>query len=187
MSQPSQKPFEINAKVKTTAIKAGKYVGLKLLKWGALLLVLAIAWWYFFGSSGGNSGSGTKSNTPVLQDSPSGTVRAVYNYASAGVSDKACMFFSVEGAEQFARNMNAVNCLQAMDDVTKQVQDPISYSGPTIPKQAVLTSGSKSEISSCAMAIAGGPKLGAFLMQRQPDGGWQITGHESEPADCITG
>ncbi|MFB9905285.1 hypothetical protein [Allokutzneria oryzae] len=186
MSQPPQKTFQVNEKVKKTAIKAGKYVGIKLLKWAAFLLVLALAWWYFFGGSGGNGSDGKASNSPTRGLSPEHTLRMVYTYAEAGDGGAACSFFSTAGAEEFAKNMGAVNCLQAIDDIAAKAKtEPLAKA--KVPPVPAFTSGGKSEASSCQMRENDGRRLGAFLLTRQPDGGWQITGHEAEPADCVTG
>ncbi|SDN14759.1 hypothetical protein [Allokutzneria albata] len=191
MSQPSQKPAQINAKVKSTAIKAGKYVGLKLLNYAIFLLVLAGLWWYFFGGSGGNSGGGGggggQGHKPRLDSEPDSTVLVVYQAVASNNAREACVSFTPEAAATFARNMGAETCDQAIQQLNTQVTNKVAYNDTSIPPKKIMTSGSKSSISSCEMNVNGGKRLGLFILQRLSDGGWIIADHESEPADCITG
>ncbi len=59
-----------------------------------------------------------------------------------------------------------------------------TYREPVVSKDSMVQSGDRAEVSSCAMTVTGGPKLGKLLLTKQQDGGWIISGHTAEPADC---
>lgn len=156
-----------------------------------VLLLGVLAVWYFFlwhPEPDRPSGAGPTAGTPILPTTPKDTVRAVYHYLAAKQPPVACALFDPAGAAQFAGDFKAKDCESAMRDLAAKVTDPASYGNPKFTEDALISDASAS-VSSCTITWPGaaGPKLGAFSLTRQQNGGWIISGHQNEPADCVTG
>ncbi|MGW0516546.1 hypothetical protein [Crossiella sp. NPDC003009] len=165
----------------------------RLIKYGVIAAVLILAYFYFFscedsplrGGGGANGGAGQQDQT-VQQTSPKEAVRTVYHYV-AGDPKQACAVFSAAGKAAFAKSFGVADCAQAAQAAAAKVTDKARYANPDIPENAAFTSGSTSEVRSCDLGVTGGERLGVFILTKQGDGGWLITGHEKETADCLTG
>ncbi|MGO1056671.1 hypothetical protein [Crossiella sp. CA198] len=165
----------------------------RLIKYGAIAAVLIFAYFYFFScedsplrGGGGTGGSAGQQDQTVQQTSPKEAVRTVYHYV-AGDPKQACAVFSATGKAAFAKSFGVPDCPQAAQAAAAKVTDKSRYANPDFPENAAFTSGSTSEIRSCDLGVTGGDRLGVFILTKQGDGGWVITGHEKEPADCLTG
>ncbi|MBP2476109.1 hypothetical protein JOF53_004981 [Crossiella equi] len=167
----------------------------RLIKYGVIAAVLVVAYFYFFScdssplrGGGGTDGNGNATQVlPRTSTTPQDQVRVVFAAVSNEDARRGCTAFSPEAATKFAANLGAQDCLTALADLAKQVTNKTAYKNVRITSDQALTSGDNSEVSSCRLELTGGPRLGLFILQKQADGGWLITGHEKEPADCLTG
>ncbi len=156
-----------------------------------LLLLLNAGLNYYFGDGGqpdGGSGGGPTSgqggdpgSRPVLQTNPRAAVIAVYDFV-ATKPDTVCVLFTPSARAQFARHHGAPDCSAAARELHARVTDPMAYKSPEFGQGAVRLVGTDAEVSSCALQVRGGPRLGRFGLERRPGGGWIITGHAKEPA-----
>jgi len=159
----------------------------KLVLAGAAVVLLGVGWWWWSDDSTPGAGDGGAAVAPVLPQSPKDSVRAVYSYIAANRPDQACVLFTPQAAQAFAAAHGGSDCAQAARRLAEQVQDRTAYANPVFPEGSAVVIGTDAEVRSCSMQVTGGPRLGMFLLQRQPNGGWVISGHEAEPADCLTG
>ena len=65
------------------------------------------------------------------------------------------------------------------------------YANPWIPASAITPNTDPVSVSSCALEVTGGPRLGLFTLRTIPNsveqGGdpqWIVSAHALEPADC---
>lgn len=165
-----------------------------------LLLVVILAVWgvpllinHWFGgdngSSGGSGGSphpGTIQGSGRLERNPKDAVAAVYHIIAENPPDTACLEFTTAAAAQFAHDMNAGTCVQAVHTVHASLDSAAinAYSFVAIPDSALTQQGSTAQISSCAMPLGSGPRLGLFVLTENQNQEWQITGHRTEPNPC---
>lgn len=155
----------------------------------ALLLMLVlilgyIAILYYFPGDDGSSNTGGVDNPALgrrsLPHTPKDTTLALYNAVSAGDGQLACILFNDAAARTFAVNHNAANCESAVRRLSNEVRDPSGYANAGFGPGAITMAGAQAQVFSCAMKVENGPRLGAFALQRQPNAGWIIVGHERE-------
>lgn len=172
-------------------VSLGKRLLRTLLTAVVVLLLGVLGFWYFFlyhPEPDRPSGAGPQGGTPILPTTPKESVRAVYHYVAAKQPAVACALFSKEGAQRFAADLGEPTCAAAVQHASTQVQDKSSYGDPKFRDDAAVISDASASVSSCAMSWSGGgPRLGSFILQRQQNGGWIISGHQNDPADCVTG
>ncbi|WP_019852774.1 hypothetical protein [Actinopolyspora mortivallis] len=155
-----------------------------------LVLVLVLTYLYhgMFGGGGrqappGASGGGSgQRGSAVLQTSPRGAVVAVYDLLAGDSPTDVCLLFTPSAAEQFARVHEARDCAGAARKLHGRITDRYAYKNPDLARDAARIVGDRASLSSCALRVSGGPRLGEFGMSRQPSGGWKIDGYTS--ADC---
>lgn len=172
-------------------VSLGKRLLRTVLTTVAVLLLGVLGFWYFFlyhPEPDRPSGAGPEVGTPILPTTPKDSIRAVYHYVAANQPSVACALFSAQGAQQFAADLKEPSCAAAVQHAATQVQNSGSYGDPKFADDSAVVSDATASVSSCSMSWSGaGPKLGAFTLQRQQNGGWIISGHQNEPADCVTG
>lgn len=135
-------------------------------------------------------GRGAKDNL-IFEQSPLLAVKRVYEDIAQGDATSTCGRFNKEARAQFARNMSEYGstCEDIVETINKQVtadRMKDKYANPWIPAAAVPVGKDPVSISSCAIEVTGGPRLGLFTVSTMPDtkGQWIVSGHQSEPADC---
>lgn len=121
-----------------------------------------------------------------LEQNPWDAVAAVYHIVAENPPDTACYEFSVPARTQFATDMGAATCLDAVRRIHAGLSDAAksAYSTVQIPNNGVSTNPER--ISSCSMTLDAGPRLGLFVVSENSAGEWQITGHRNEPNPCPT-
>jgi hypothetical protein len=163
-----------------------------------LLIIAIIAVWgvptlinHYFGGNDNPGGPaalhpGTIQGSGRLEKHPRDAVAAVYHIIATTPPDTACLEFTSAAAAQFARDMHAADCTQAV----RTIHDGLDangvngYSFVVIPASAMIQQGNTVQISSCAMQLDGGPRLGLFVVTENQYQEWQITGHRNEPNPC---
>jgi hypothetical protein len=137
------------------------------------------------GNSGGAAGAGTPTTTYQLPDL---AVNDVYKLiAPPATADRVCdSVFTPQGGNQFAADLGAPTCQQAVALAAATVTNPSAYKRTTVPASAIQMHGEDSAtISSCALDVQGGERLGTFLLTRAQNG-WYISGHQKDPSPCVT-
>ncbi len=121
-----------------------------------------------------------------LETNPKDAVAAVYHIVAESPPDSACLEFSPAARAQFAIDLNAPTCLQAVRTLHAGLgQDGINaYSFVQVPDSALTRTGTAATISSCALELDAGPRLGLFTLTQDKFEEWQITGHSNEPSPC---
>ncbi|WP_253771221.1 hypothetical protein [Goodfellowiella coeruleoviolacea] len=155
-----------------------------------VLLLLNWAYQYYFGEEPEEAAGGGRTETnQLLPTKPSETVRMLYDHIAQGLPDDACALFTDATKQTFATDLGAPDCPQAMRQLSAAVQRKSSYAEPVFRNDTTkVPAGTTTEISSCAdLVVQGGQRLGRFTLTRQDNGGWIISGHENEPADCVGG
>ncbi|RJQ69441.1 hypothetical protein D5S17_30070 [Pseudonocardiaceae bacterium YIM PH 21723] len=148
------------------------------------LFLFAVVWYFFVEDSGSDQqGSGSRP-APSLAQTPDRAVKDLYTFVADGRADSVCSGFTADAAKAFAGDLGVADCKDVTKQLTPKITDAQSYSEVKIPATAIVESAGKAEISSCAMTVKGGPRLGKLLLTKQQDGGWIISGHTAEPADC---
>jgi hypothetical protein len=121
-----------------------------------------------------------------LEQNPKDAVAAVYHIVAETPPDTACLEFSPSARTLFARDLGADTCKQAVNTVHHELTaagiNAYTYVG--VPDSALVQTGGTAEISSCAMVVDSGPRLGLFTLSRNSFDEWQITGHRNEPNPC---
>jgi hypothetical protein len=82
--------------------------------------------------------------------------------------------------------MHAATCLQAVRALHAQLgtDGENAYGVVQVPDAALVQRGRTATVSSCAMQIDAGPRLGLFELTRNSQQEWQITGHSNESDPC---
>ncbi|MGH3621652.1 MAG: hypothetical protein ACRDQ5_07660 [Sciscionella sp.] len=163
----------------------------------ALIVLLLVGSWAFnsvFDTNGSQDRREAgnplpKSRSRQLPDQPTDTVHYLYELVASGrtqgVPQRACFVFTDTATSlQFARDMGAETCQDAIRLIAGEVTDPNAYANPTVPDSAKRGTPQQVTVSSCASDVSGGPRLGAFTLDRQQDGTWIISGHRNEPEPC---
>ncbi|QTR01365.1 hypothetical protein J7S33_18190, partial [Saccharothrix algeriensis] len=136
--------------------------------------------------SGGDKGNVIAPQTPYgLQ----GTVALFYKHVINDDAGRACLLFSEDEAEEaFARAFGAKDCESAVHQLSGQVTNSAEYRQPGFPPDMrAVPNGGSVEVSSCALQVTGGPRLGRFVLTMQDNRTWVITGYRAEPSDCPAG
>ena len=158
---------------------------------------------YFFGTDrdqppASQTGGGKAETNLIFETEPRLAVWKVYEDIAQGDAKSACGRFTDGARAEFARNMSQYgdSCSEIVDTIHKEV-DALSmkaeYGEPYIPASAVVVDGKSATVSSCALDVVGGPRLGLLTLSEIPNsdgpGGeaqWIVSGHQTEPA-CPTG
>jgi hypothetical protein len=160
-----------------------------------LVVIVALAVWgvpmlinHYFGGNDNPSGPealhpGTIQGSGRLEKNPKDAVAAVYHIIAESPPDTACLEFTTAAAAQFAQDMHAANCTQAVRTIHAGLgaDGQNAYSFVVVPDSAVITQGNTAQVSSCDMEVDAGPRLGLFIATETQDQEWQITGHRNEP------
>jgi hypothetical protein len=166
-----------------------------------LVIVIILAVWgvpmlinHYFGNSADNPGGqaalhpGTVQGSGKLYTNPKDAVAELYHVIEAGPpgNANACQIFAGGAARQFAQDIGAKDCVGAVHKVYGQLGTAgvAAYSSVQVPDSAVAQNGTSAQVSSCAMEIDSGPRLGLFLLTQDNEHEWQITGHRNEPDPC---
>jgi hypothetical protein len=113
-----------------------------------------------------------------------GTIGQFYKHVGTGDGGRACAYFkSDEPKKAFAEAFGASDCPAAVAKLKGQVTDVTTYRQLVFPQTMVTPPASGSvEVSSCALDVRSGPKLGKFVLTKQTSGAWAITGYTAEPS-----
>lgn len=158
---------------------------------------------YFFGQERDDrpaheTGGGKATTNLIYETTPRNAVQKVYDDIAQGDAESACGRFTEDARDQFARNMSEYgnSCEQVVLTIHKSVDAnsmKSEYANPWIPSSAVPTpTGDSVQVSSCALDVVGGPRLGLLTLSKIPhseqagggDAQWIVSGHQAEPADC---
>ena len=184
--------------------KPGKPLWRKLIgnKWVRrmvfLLVLLAAASWavnHYFGDPDEDlpasmTGGGKATRTVLFAESPREAIRLIYNnVAQASLPDACTRFETEEVAQKFADHFNAPDCDTAVRRLHDEVTNASAYARPYFPSAVGLAPGPDGTvvISSCALDIREGPRLGEFTLRVIPGSRsdqWTIADHRKEAADC---
>lgn len=171
-----------------------------------VLAVLVLAGYlaidYFFGPDldqppASQTGGGKAETNLIFETSPRNAVLKVYDDIAQGDAESACSRFTDDARAQFSQNMSEYGktCDQIVTTIHNQIaadRMKSEYANPWIPGSAVPTSGDTVSVSSCAIEVTGGPRLGLLTLSKIPkseaagggDAQWIVSAHHSEPADC---
>lgn len=166
----------------------------------ALLVVAGLATWayqHFFGSSDDNTQAGQPASTQQARqvEGADGAKQAVADVyiAAANIHDamaegdtadadqsanQACLEFDDNAVKQFAADLRATDCTQALKALA--VTDSDAYRSVELRALPEPT-GATATISSCSFDVTGGPRLGTFTLSRASTGKWIVTGHRNQP------
>jgi hypothetical protein len=171
-----------------------------------VLAVLVLAGYfaidYFFGEDhdqlpASQTGGGKATTNLIFETSPRNAVLKVYDDIAQGDAKSACSRFTDEARAEFARNMSQYggSCSEIVATINHTVAGAhmkSEYANPWIPGSAVPTGGDSVSVSSCAIEVTGGPRLGLLTLSKIPksegagggDAQWIVSGHQAEPEDC---
>jgi hypothetical protein len=170
-----------------------------------VLAILVLAGWfaidYFFGPdvnqpTASQTGGGKAETNLIFETTPRNAVLKVYDDIAQGDPKSACSRFTDDARAEFTRNMSEYGktCGQIVETIHNAVaadRMKSEYANPWIPGSAVPTAGDTVSVSSCAMEVTGGPRLGLLTLSKIPkseqaggDAQWIVSGHQAEPADC---
>jgi hypothetical protein len=172
-----------------------------------VLAVLVIAGYlavdYFFGENlddhpkASEVGGGKATTNLIFETTPRNAVLKVYDDVAQGDAESACSRFTDDARDEFARNMAEYgnSCAQIVMTIHNTIaanKMKSEYANPWIPGSAVPPNGDTVAVSSCAMEVTGGPRLGLLTLSKIPnsedagggDAQWIVSGHQAEPADC---
>lgn len=163
----------------------------RLIYLGLALLVASLAYDYSFGGDdsedrpAAETGGGTYHTNQILSTDPQEAVRKVYRGVGNNNAEQACGRFEDSVQQEFAENFGADNCGQAIAQLHGDVENLTDYVEPDFPPEsnAAPFTGT-ARISSCAMDVTDGPRLGLFSLTEVEKGQWLITGHEAEADPC---
>jgi hypothetical protein len=170
-----------------------------------VLAVLVLAGYfaidYFFGENhdqlpASQTGGGKAETNLIFETSPRAAVQKVYDDIAQGDAKSACSRFTDDARAEFTRNMAQYGdtCPRIVTTIHEAVaadRMKSEYANPWIPGSAVPVGGATVSVSSCAIDVTGGPRLGLLTLSEIPNsdgpGGaaqWIVSGHLAEPADC---
>jgi hypothetical protein len=171
-----------------------------------VLAVLVLAgWWaidHFLGSdvedhpTASETGGGKAETNLIFETDPKAAVLKVYDDIAQGDAKSACSRFTDDARAQFAQDMSEYG--NSCSEIVMTIHNAVAadrmkaeYADPWIPASAIVTSGTTATVSSCAIEVVGGPRLGLLELSEIPNseapaGGaqWIVSGHRTEPADC---
>ncbi|MFC5286032.1 hypothetical protein ACFPM7_03140 [Actinokineospora guangxiensis] len=163
-----------------------------------LLVLLAAAGWafdHYFGDPdedlpASQTGGGKATRTVLFAESPREAIRMIYNNVAQTTLPDACTRFETEElAERFADHVGAPDCPTAIRRLNGEVTNASAYARPYFPSAVDLTPGADGTVvvSSCALDIREGPRLGEFTLRVIPGSRanqWIISDHRKEAEDC---
>jgi hypothetical protein len=172
-----------------------------------VLAVLVLAGYlaidYFFGEdldqpTASQTGGGKATTNLIFETSPRNAVLKVYDDIAQGDAKSACSRFTDDARAQFTENMSEYGrtCGQIVTTIHNSVAaDSMKseYANPWIPGSAVPpATGDSVSVSSCAIEVTGGPRLGLLTLSKIPnsegaaggDAQWIVSAHHMEPVDC---
>jgi hypothetical protein len=172
-----------------------------------VLAVLVVAGYlavdYFFGESdladhpkARDTGGGKATTNLIYETTPRNAVLKVYDDIAQGDTKSACSRFTDDARAQFTKNMSEYGntCAQIVTTIYNSVAAQhmkSDYANPWIPGSAVPTNGDTVSVSSCAIEVTGGPRLGLLTLSKIPnsehasgEAQWIVSAHQAEPADC---
>ena len=144
------------------------------------------------------TGGGKATTNLIFETSPRNAVQKVYDDIAQGDAKSACSRFTNDARAQFTEHMSEYGntCAQivtTIHDTVAAKSMKSEYANPWIPGSAVPTpTGDSVSVSSCAMEVTGGPRLGLLTLSKIPhseeagggDAQWIVSGHQAEPEDC---
>ena len=128
--------------------------------------------------------------TVLFAESPREAIRMIYNNVAQATLPDACTRFETEElAERFADHVGAPDCATAIRRLNAEVTNASAYARPYFPSAVDLTPGADGTVvvSSCALDIREGPRLGEFTLRVIPGSRanqWIISDHRKEAEDC---
>jgi hypothetical protein len=163
-----------------------------------LVVIIVLATWgvpklvhHYFGGNDEPGGAaalhpGEIQGSGRLATNPKDGVAAVYHIVAEAPPDEACLEFSPGARAEFARDLGAPTCLQAVRNIHAKLTTAAinAYGFVQIPDSALVQSGTSAVVSSCAMVLDAGPRLGLFTLTQDSSNEWLITGHGNEPNPC---
>lgn len=140
-------------------------------------------------------GEGATANL-IYEESPLLAVRRIYDDIAQGDATSTCGRFEEAARKEFTKNMSQYG--DTCEEIVNTIHNAVAaegmkseYGDPWIPASAVPANQDPVSVSSCAIEVIGGPRLGLFTLSTIPNsdgpGGqpqWIVSGHASEPTDC---
>ncbi|TDV45553.1 hypothetical protein CLV71_112225 [Actinophytocola oryzae] len=143
------------------------------------------------------TGGGKATTNLIFETSPRNAVQKVYDDIAQGDAKSACSRFTDDGRAQFTENMSEYGntCSQIVMTIHNGIAAKhmkSEYANPWIPTSAVPATGDTVSVSSCALEVTGGPRLGLLTLSKIPnsegagggDAQWIVSGHQVEPENC---
>jgi hypothetical protein len=163
-----------------------------------LVVIVLLATWgvpklihHYFGGTDQPGGTaalhpGEIQGSGRLATNPKDGVAAVYHIVAEAPPDEACLEFSPAARAEFARDLGAPTCLQAVRHIHAELDRAAvnAYAFVQVPDSALVRNGTSAQVSSCGMTIDAGPRLGLFTLTQDSSDEWLITGHSREPDPC---
>lgn len=172
-----------------------------------VLAILTLGAWlaidYFLGEDrdqppASQTGGGKAETNLIFETEPRLAVWKVYEDIAQGDPKSACGRFTDDARAEFTRNMSqyGASCTEIVTTIHQEVDATsmkAEYGEPWIPASAVVVDGTSATVSSCAIEVVGGPRLGLLTLSEIPkseeagggDAQWIVSGHQTEPA-CPT-
>lgn len=150
-----------------------------------IIILFNMALNYIFGGSDDTeSHTGTPGNldpgiSPVLPSQPNEAMIGLYS-TLANDPDLTCEAFDQPSSTAFARGNGASDCGSAAQQIHSRITAPSDYANPEFGEDAIVQLPTQATVSSCKTNVQGGPRLGKFRLQKQPNGGWLIDGYAPE-------
>ena len=114
-----------------------------------------------------------------LPQTPLDAVVDVYLLSATGVpGNQICFIFSPSAGAEFAKAFGVGTCTAAIGKIRPQITDASAYAS-TSPANVPQLGARTVTVSSCNLAVSGGPLLGTFTVSKQ-DQGWEITGYQAQ-------
>jgi len=170
-----------------------------------LLILVAAGYFaidYFFGENrdqlpASQTGGGKAETNLIFETSPRSAVSKVYDDIAQGDAKSACSRFTDDARAQFTENMSQYGntCGAIVTTIHEAVaadRMKSEYANPWIPSSALPVGGDSVSVSSCAIEVNGGPRLGLLTLSKIPKseaagGGeaqWIVSAHAAEPVSC---
>jgi hypothetical protein len=165
-----------------------------------LLVLIAAGYFaidYFLGEDhdqlpASQTGGGKAETNLIYETSPKNAVQKIYDDIAQGDAKSACSRFTDDARAEFTDHMRQYGgtCSEIVMTINADVTEARmknEYANPWIPASATPITGQTSTVSSCALEVVGGPRLGLLTLSKIPrsEGGqWIVSGHQTEPVDC---
>lgn len=136
---------------------------------------------------------GKKAETNLIYElDPRNAVQKVYDDVAQGDPTSACGRFTEEARAEFADHFSGLggSCEEIVRALNAEVApgQKSEYANPRFPPSVNTNPTSDSvSVSSCALEVTGGPRLGLLTVSRigrSVGGQWIVTRHDSEPENC---